>query len=233
MEFRKLTAEDVECRISQTNQYGVGLLLYKDARCDQNILDETVGAMNWRKDYQLIDGQLFCTISIWDAEKGQWISKQDVGTESNTEAEKGRASDAQKRAAFVWGIGRELYTAPDMWVKPADLKKLEKNERDKWVCKDKFIVTELEYNGDTICKVVIKNVSNDRLLTFGQPAQAEQAQKEIANSTITAAKATALKAMLEGKNVNIDKLLEQYKVKSLEELTETQHMDIFKRMEKV
>ena len=72
--------------------------------------------MNWKKSYQLIDGQLFCTIDIWDDDKKQWISKQDVGVESNTEAEKGRASDAQKRAAVAAGIGRELYTAPRISV---------------------------------------------------------------------------------------------------------------------
>ena len=111
-EFRTLTADEIEVRVGTVSKGKVSLLLYKDARCDMAILDETVGPLNWQKSYQLIDGQLFCTIDIWDEDKKQWISKQDVGVESNTEAEKGRASDAQKRAAVAAGIGRELYTAP-------------------------------------------------------------------------------------------------------------------------
>lgn len=116
-EFRTLTADEIEVRVGSVSNGKASLLLYKDARCDMNILDETVGPMNWKKSYQLIDGQLFCTIDIWDDEKKQWISKQDVGVESNTEAEKGRASDAQKRAAVAAGIGRELYTAPRISIK--------------------------------------------------------------------------------------------------------------------
>lgn len=117
MEFRTLTADEIEVRVGTVSKGKASLLLYKDARCDMNILDETVGPLNWKKSYQLIDGQLFCTIDIWDDEKKQWISKQDVGVESNTEAEKGRASDAQKRAAVAAGIGRELYTAPRISIK--------------------------------------------------------------------------------------------------------------------
>lgn len=116
-EFRTLTADEIEVRVGTVGNGKASLLLYKDARCDMNILDETVGPMNWQKSYELIDGQLFCTIDIWDDEKKQWISKQDVGVESNTEAEKGRASDAQKRAAVAAGIGRELYTAPRITIK--------------------------------------------------------------------------------------------------------------------
>ena len=143
LNFRPLTAEEIECRIGTVKEgKGVSLLLYKDARCDQNILDETVGAMNWKKHYELIDGQLFCTIEIWDGDKNQWVSKQDVGTESNTEAEKGRASDAQKRAAVAFGIGRELYTAPFIWIPGADKK-------------DKFWVSEMEVSDRKITKLTI------------------------------------------------------------------------------
>ena len=84
--FRDLTAEEIECRVSQANQYGVSLLLYKDARCDQNILDETVGAMNWMRSHTRDNAN--CIVSIWDEKKQQWIDKEDTGTESNTEMEK-------------------------------------------------------------------------------------------------------------------------------------------------
>lgn len=116
-----LTPNDVELRVSQIQQtsYGiyVTLLCYKDARCDMRILDSVYGPMNWQRSHEMIGGNLFCTISIWDKEKQQWISKQDVGVESNTEATKGQASDAEKRAAFNWGIGRELYNAPNIRFK--------------------------------------------------------------------------------------------------------------------
>ena len=93
--FRDLTADEVECRIGMLKQNGLTLLLYKDARCDMNILDETIGAMNWKKSYTRENAN--CIVSIWDNEKKEWISKEDTGTESNTEKEKGIASDFQKK----------------------------------------------------------------------------------------------------------------------------------------
>ena len=117
LEFRALRAEEIDCRVSQVKQNGCTLLLYKDARCDQSILDETVGCMNWMRHHSRDNAN--CIVSIWDAEKAQWIEKEDTGTESNTEKEKGLASDSFKRACFNWGIGRELYTAPFIWI-PAE-----------------------------------------------------------------------------------------------------------------
>lgn len=111
-QFRALTADDIECRVSTVSDKGCSLLLYKDARCDMKILDETVGPENWKRSHELINGNLFCNVSLWDEGKKEWVTKQDVGTESYTEKEKGQASDAFKRACFNWGIGRELYTAP-------------------------------------------------------------------------------------------------------------------------
>lgn len=152
--FRLLKAEEIDVRVAQVKQNGVVVLLYKDARVDQTILDETVGAMNWKKSYDIIDGQLFCTISIWDKEKGQWVSKQDVGVESNTEAEKGRASDSQKRAAFAWGIGRELYSAPFIWI-PIDGANIKNNK-----CYDKFRVKDIRYDDNrNISALIIENVT--------------------------------------------------------------------------
>ena len=158
-EFRTLRADEIECRIGQISKQGKGLslLLFKDARCDQNILDETVGPMNWKKSYELIDGQLFCTIELWDDEKKQWIGKQDVGVESNTEAQKGRASDAQKRAAFAWGLGRELYTSPFIWVKSSDC------NITNGKCYDHFSVKEIGYDDNRrINQLVVVNSSNDK-----------------------------------------------------------------------
>lgn len=122
--IRKLTADEIECRVSQCGKNAKGawcsILLYKDARVDQRILDEVYGPMNWQRTHQLIGDRLYCTVSIWDGDKQEWISKQDVGTESYTEKEKGQASDAFKRACFNVGIGRELYTAPKIFVSLKD-----------------------------------------------------------------------------------------------------------------
>ena len=112
--FRDLREDEIECRVAQCTEKGVSLLLYKDARCDMNILDETVGPFNWMRSHSRENAN--CTVSIKDAGTDFWVSKEDTGTESNTEAAKGLASDSFKRACFNWGIGRELYTAPFIWV---------------------------------------------------------------------------------------------------------------------
>lgn len=108
--IRALKADEIEVRVGQVSEKGVSLLLYKDARCDKRILDETFGVDGWANCYSEIKGNLFCSIMIHDKETGMWIQKQDCGVESNTEKEKGEASDAFKRAGFNVGIGRELYT---------------------------------------------------------------------------------------------------------------------------
>lgn len=108
--IRILRTDEIECRVQQVTQSGVILLLYKDARCDMSILDEVYTPFGWQRSHEFINGKEYCTVSIFDTEKKQWISKADCGTESNTEKEKGQASDAFKRACVNWGIGRELYT---------------------------------------------------------------------------------------------------------------------------
>ena len=120
--IRLLKADEIECRVGTVSKDNTGcsLLLYKDARVDMRMLDEVFGPTNWKRSHEVINGSLFCTLSIWDSEKKEWVGKQDVGTESYTEKEKGQASDAFKRAGFNWGIGRELYTAPFIWIKLAN-----------------------------------------------------------------------------------------------------------------
>jgi len=115
LKFRPLRAREVDVRIGSMKGNGASLLLYKDARVDMAVLDETVGPFNWQCAYSRDNAN--CTVSIWDAGKSQWIAKEDVGVPSNAEAEKGLASDSFKRACFKWGIGRELYETPFIWVK--------------------------------------------------------------------------------------------------------------------
>lgn len=157
--FRDLRADEIECRVAQAKETGVSLLLYKDARCDQNILDETVTPMNWQRHHSRDNAN--CTVSIWDEKKEQWISKEDTGKESNTEAEKGLASDSFKRACFNWGIGRELYTAPFIWISAADCTALRPN-RDKWQCYDSFEVEKIVIEAKKIVAISIKNAKTKK-----------------------------------------------------------------------
>jgi len=153
--FRKLHADEIECRVAQLGDKGLSLLLYKDARCDMNILDETVGALNWKREHTRDNKN--CIVSIWDKEKKEWVGKEDTGTESNTEAEKGLASDSFKRACVNWGIGRELYTAPRIWI-PVGKYSITTGKNGKPACYDKFSVVKLTYkeNGD-IENIAIQN----------------------------------------------------------------------------
>jgi hypothetical protein len=158
--FRLLTADEIECRVQRCTEKGVQILLYKTVRVDYAILDETVGAMNWQNKYKDVDGKVYCAIGIYDDQKHDWIWKENCGSESNMEAEKGEASDAMKRAGFAWGIGTELYSSPFIWVKP-DACKLEYDERSKrYFCDDRFVVTGIEYDeNDNICFLAIDNTT--------------------------------------------------------------------------
>lgn len=161
--FRKLRADEIEIRAAQINERGASLLLYKDARCDMNILDEAVGPMNWTRQHSRNNAN--CIVSIWDEDKKMWIGKEDTGTESNTEAEKGLASDSFKRACVNWGIGRELYTAPFIWV-PADVVKIEQNRKGKLEIKDELFVSEIEYENNRIVRLVIKTSKGTDVYTW-------------------------------------------------------------------
>ncbi len=164
--FRFLTAEDIECRVNTVSEKGCSLLLYKDARCDMKILDETVGAENWKRSHELINGNLFCNVSIYDESKKEWVTKQDVGTESYTEKEKGQASDAFKRACFNWGIGRELYTAPFIWIKADSVTLKEsqgQNGKSRYTTYDKFRVTQIIIEDGEIKALAIKNDSMNKM----------------------------------------------------------------------
>lgn len=161
--FRLLNADEIDVRVATINEKGATLLLYKDARCDMNILDETVGAYNWKREHTRDNAN--CIVSLWDKEKGEWVSKEDTGTESFTEKEKGLASDSFKRACFNWGIGRELYTAPFIYIQGSKMKMFEKN--GKWATYDKFFVEKIAYDGKRqITGISIKNQDGVRVFVY-------------------------------------------------------------------
>ena len=224
MEFRLLRADEIECRIStvkkpeKENKGGLTLLLYKDARVDQNLLDETVGAMNWQRSHQLIGDRLYCTISIWDDEKKQWISKQDVGTESYTEKEKGQASDSFKRAAFNFGIGRELYTAPFIWVSANKVNIQKKGE--KVFTYDKFRLTDITYNESReIVGLVIVNQDSKVVYSSQERYDSKPISKSVSQK-IENEKSQKINKELARTGVALDTVLQRYGVKSVDEMTD-------------
>lgn len=170
LKFRTLYADEIECRVqsvrkSRNGSYGFILLLYKDARCDQNILDETVGALNWQREHRRDNAN--CVVSIWDEHKATWVSKEDTGTESNTEAAKGLASDSFKRACFNWGVGRELYSAPFIWIPANEGEVYEASGRPKASASVKFSVQSIAYDEKRrICALCIVDSMGEVRYTF-------------------------------------------------------------------
>lgn len=186
MEFRTLKPEEIEIRVARATDKGAQFLLYKDARCDMAILDETVGAMNWQREHREHNGNLFCAVGIYSEDLSRWVWKEDAGAESNTEAEKGHASDSFKRACVNWGLGRELYTSPFIWIDGCT----EKNQNGKVMPKREFNnlrVSAIEYDSKrTITGLKIVNRRGDEVYSFGKTTQ--NANKRASERSETAPK---------------------------------------------
>jgi hypothetical protein len=165
--FRQLRADEIEVRVKTVSEKGATALLYKTARTDMDILDETVGADGWSCRYDEIHDNLFCTITIGD------VSKQNCGIESKQEdgnEKKAEASDAFKRAGFCWGIGRELYTSPFIFLRV----KTEKSGA-KWIVSDyaTFEVVEIDYTNKKISRLKIKDTKSGKtVFSFDAAKQA-------------------------------------------------------------
>ena len=236
--IRLLKADEIECRIATINEKGLSLLLYKDARVDQRILDETFGIFGWKRSHQCIDGNLYCTVEIYDKDSGEWISKQDVGTISYSEKEKGQASDSFKRACFNWGIGRELYSAPFIWI-PAGTAAIQSKESDsrnkekKYYCYDRFSVSSIEYNGDReiSSRVIVnekgqavyamKNKDTVRKAVDGKAAEATGSQKKgKQKSRLSTAQMTSLMDELDRTGVAVETVRERYKIQEMDTMSD-------------
>ena len=181
--FRFLRADEIEARVAMVKETGCSVLLYKDARVDQNILDETFGIFGWQRHHEMIGGNLYCTVSVKDPDTGEWIEKQDVGTESNTEKEKGQASDSFKRACFNLGIGRELYTAPFIWIKSEDCNIQE--SKGRYITYDRFAVQTIEYNdsGAISYLEIINSKSGDVVYRYGRRRDTAEPRQEPKRTT--------------------------------------------------
>lgn len=162
--FRPLTEREIEVRVARVTNAGVELLLFKDARCDMRILDETVGPENWTCGYYEHKNTLFCSVGICvnrDDGLAEWVSKDNAGAPSNMEAQKGEASDAFKRACFCWGIGRELYTAPRIFVYADKCKSIKEGKNGKMQCFDRFHVEKVRIEDGRITGLSIWNDSTN------------------------------------------------------------------------
>jgi hypothetical protein len=211
--FRLLNKDEIECRVAIVNATGCSILLYKDARCDMNILDETVGAFNWKREHSRDNAN--CTVSLWDKDKAQWISKEDTGVESFTEKEKGLASDSFKRACFNWGIGRELYTAPFIWI---DLDQSEVIPKDKgFTTKARFFVQEITYENKTIKDVVIVDKKGRTRFGKGKVSQTKKDNKE--NERANQTQIDEIKKLAKQKGAVLGNIPKHYGVIGLVDMT--------------
>ena len=212
--FRNLRADEIECRIGnmknkQDATQGYSLLLYKDARCDMAILDETVGPFNWCREHKELKGVIYCGVTITNSNAhvapiGVTATKWDCGTESNTEAQKGEASDSFKRACFNWGIGRELYTAPFIWVKGYS----------KY---EKFKVANIEYDGKKISRLQILDSSGNIAFSWGKakqkPNNTEKPKQGVTDE---------IKALIEATETDTAAFLSYFRADSVEALNAEQ-----------
>lgn len=223
--IRCLKPEEIEIRVQQVTEKGAQLLLYKDSRCDKRILDETFGIFGWKDRYEEIKGNLFCTISIYDDAKQQWIDKCDCGTESFSEKEKGEASDAFKRAGFNVGIGRELYTRI-FYFASVPTKKNDKGKYDLVNKYEKFTVAEISTNEETekIEKIKIADSKGNIVFSYGYPKTSTKTETKKVDKPvemITDEQIKLLHTLLTKLNNEEakQKLYEKFKIKSSKELS--------------
>lgn len=223
--IRCLKPEEIEIRVQQVTEKGAQLLLYKDSRCDKRILDETFGIFGWKDRYEEIKGNLFCTISIYDDEKQQWIDKCDCGTESFSEKEKGEASDAFKRAGFNVGIGRELYTRI-FYFASVPTKKNDKDKYDLVNKYEKFTVAEISTNEETekIEKIKIADSKGNIVFSYGYPKTSTKVEPKKLDKPVEMITDEQIKLLhtlltkLNNEEVK-QKLYEKFKIKSSKELS--------------
>ena len=238
--IRALKADEIECRVSRVTEKGCQLLLYKDARCDKRILDETFGVFGWQDKYEEIKGNMYCSVGVYNSVTGEWIWKQDCGTESFSEKEKGEASDAFKRACFNWGIGRELYTKIFIWLNVAT----KQNSKGGFELADKFakftvahIVTDNEKEKITELKIADKDGRVIFSYKAGEKSQPQKEEKQKAQASENEKKITAyIKANYDEKQYGLMQLklaMSAINKTNINDLTDDELSECFKKMEMI
>lgn len=218
LNFRTLKSNEIEVKPQIVKENGFSLLLYKNARVDMELLDEVVGPLNWQRKHSRDNAN--CIVSIYDEDKKIWVEKEDTGTESFTEKEKGLASDSFKRACFNWGIGRELYSAPSIWINES--KYITKNNNGKLVLNSKFYVKNIEYENRNIIHLEIIDSKNNLVFKYGKELS-EKEKKDKAIKMIT--------EILKDKDDGIiDNILDKYKRNSLKDCTNEELKNIYNKL---
>lgn len=166
--MRDLKADEIEVRVASENDNGASFLLYKTARVDAQMLDEEFGKLAWTNRYYRDEkGTLVCIIGVYN-DQGWLIERSDAGIESqqtDDNVKKAEYSDAFKRAAFKWGVGVELYTAPFIWVSK-DKYKTRKDKNGKERFADKFRVEAIKIEDKRIKGLAIRNSANERVFVW-------------------------------------------------------------------
>lgn len=215
--FRKLKAAEIDARISTISEKGCSLLLYKDARVDQNILDETFGIFGWQRKHEIIGNNLYCTVSVKNPDTGEWVSKQDVGTESYVDKEKGQASDSFKRACFNLGIGRELYTAPFIWINSGDVT-IQKGSNGKATTYDRFHVSDIGYdeNGTISYLVIYNDKTNKKVYVYGRAMNSPEPDM---SKKISPKQVLTLRMMCKKRNMPEENIYGKYNQTCMDDMT--------------
>lgn len=216
---KPLTKEDVELRIGSVTEKGVSLLIYKTARTDINRLNAVCGTKWENVHYSDTKGNICCKIAIFDKEINQWVTREDVGTESYTEKEKGSYSDSFKRAGFRWGIGTELYNAPFIWIET----KTRKKASGKGFEPVNFYTSNLKIEKYEVVngKLYLK-ISNKGFVVFSNFGKDDVKQeKEINKQTISPENVNLLIEKIRNKKLmkkTVIDILKSYNINRLEDL---------------
>lgn len=187
LRFPILNKDQIEVRVGQVSAKGCTLLLYKTSRTDAEILDRVVGQGNWQKRFYTLQGVgvgdsvrsiVVCSVGIYDEDKHEWIWKDDSGTESQVEQDKGVCSDAFKRASggSCWGIGRELYYTGFIFAKvPTQPKSNGKGHElaDRF---QTFEVQEISWNENPLSLKTLVIVDNNGQVVFSKGSSVKVSQ---------------------------------------------------------
>lgn len=218
LNFRTLKASEIDVKPQTVKENGFSLLLYKNARVDMDVLDETVGPMNWQRKHSRENAN--CIVSIYDEDKKIWVEKEDTGTESFTEKEKGLASDSFKRACFNWGIGRELYTSPFIWIN--DSKYIKKNKEGKLGITDKFSVKEITIVDKVITELVITDSKGVVVFTTKVKKTKTKTEQDKTQEYLNSRAGMIEKLTEYVTGEKLVKLLKHYEVEALWQMTDEQ-----------
>ena len=217
LNFRTLKASEIDVKPQTVKENGFSLLLYKNARVDMDVLDETVGSLNWQRKHSRENAN--CIVSIYDEDKKIWVEKEDTGTESFTEKEKGLASDSFKRACFNWGIGRELYTLPFIWI--SDSKYIKKNKEGKLSLTDKFSVKEITVVDKIITELEIID-SKGTVVFSTKPKKTTKKEQDKAQEYLNSRDGMIEKLKENLSSDKLEKVLKAYKVEEIWQMTDEQ-----------